>query len=76
MNSLDSYRDSFPNARLPRSESGVLEVTLHTDGGTLVFNGHIHEQFVEVAQAEVPPGDHSREDRGRDRRHPSAVFIQ
>jgi hypothetical protein len=40
MNSLDSYRDSFPNARLTRSESGVLEVALHTDGGTLVFNGH------------------------------------
>jgi enoyl-CoA hydratase/carnithine racemase len=42
------YRDSFPNARLTRSPSGVLEVALHTNGGTLVFNGHTHEQFVEL----------------------------
>jgi hypothetical protein len=34
-----AYRDGFPNARLNRSKSGVLEVALHTDGGTLVFNG-------------------------------------
>ena len=36
---FDDYRGSFPNARLTRSKSGVLEVALHTDGGTLVFNG-------------------------------------
>jgi len=45
---LDNYRDSFPNARLTRSKSGVLEVALHTNGGTLVFNGHTHEQFVDL----------------------------
>jgi ferredoxin-NADP reductase len=38
-----TYRDSFPNARLTRSKSGVLEVILHTSGDTLVFNGHVHE---------------------------------
>jgi enoyl-CoA hydratase/carnithine racemase len=43
-----AYRDSFPNARLIRSQTGVLEVALHTDGGTLVFNGHTHEQFVDL----------------------------
>jgi len=48
MSNFTSYRDTFPNARLIRSKSGVLEVALHTDGGTLVFNGHIHEQFVEL----------------------------
>jgi enoyl-CoA hydratase/carnithine racemase len=48
MNRLTSYRDVFPNARLSRSESGVLEVALHTEGGPLVFNGHTHEQFVEL----------------------------
>jgi hypothetical protein len=37
MNRFDGYRDSFPNARLTRSESGVLEAALHTDGGTLNF---------------------------------------
>ena len=45
---FDDYRDRFPNAHLTRSESGVLEVALHTDGGVLVFNGHTHEQFVDL----------------------------
>jgi len=35
MGRFDTYRDSFPNARLTRSQTGVLEVVLHTDGGTL-----------------------------------------
>lgn len=48
MSNFDSYRNAFPNARLTRSESGVLEVALHTDGGKLVFNGHTHEQFVDL----------------------------
>jgi enoyl-CoA hydratase/carnithine racemase len=51
MTRLTSYRDSFPNARLTRAPSGVLEVALHSDGGTLVFNGHTHEQFVELFYA-------------------------
>src|SRR5260370_2838126 len=51
MNRFGRYRDGFPNARLTRSESGVLEVALHTDGGTLVFNGHTHEQFVDLFHA-------------------------
>jgi hypothetical protein len=33
---FDSYRVSFPNARLTRSKTGVLEVALHTNGDTLV----------------------------------------
>ena len=48
---FDDYRDSFPNARLTRSKTGVLEVALHTDGGTLVFNGYTHEQFVDLFHA-------------------------
>jgi enoyl-CoA hydratase/carnithine racemase len=48
---FDDYRNSFPNARLTRSKSGVLEVALHTDGGTLVFNGYTHEQFVDLFHA-------------------------
>src|SRR5246127_2430571 len=51
MSRFDAYRDGFPNARLNRSKSGVLEVALHTDGGTLVFDGHIHEQFVDLFHA-------------------------
>src|SRR6202163_3484627 len=48
---FDDYRGSFPNARLTRSKSGVLEVALHTDGGVLVFNGYTHEQFVDLFHA-------------------------
>src|SRR6201987_3878072 len=51
MSHFDTYRDSFPNARLARSKTGVLEVALHTNGGTLVFNGHTHEQFVDLFHA-------------------------
>ena len=51
MSRFDVYRDGFPNARLTRSDTGVLEVSLHTNGGTLVFNGHTHEQFVDLFHA-------------------------
>lgn len=51
MSSFDAYRNSFPNARLTRSKTGVLEVALHSDGSTLVFNGHTHEQFVDLFHA-------------------------
>ena len=48
MSRFGSYQNAFPNARLARSERGVLEVTLHSDGGTLLFNGYTHEQFVDL----------------------------
>ncbi|MCE4555605.1 enoyl-CoA hydratase/isomerase family protein [Roseateles cellulosilyticus] len=48
MSRFDTYKHSFANARLTRSASGVLEVALHTNGGKLVFDGHTHEQFVEL----------------------------
>jgi enoyl-CoA hydratase/carnithine racemase len=51
MSRFDAYRQGFPNARLNRSKTGVLEVALHTGGGTLVFNGHTHEQFVDLFHA-------------------------
>ncbi|WP_417843521.1 enoyl-CoA hydratase/isomerase family protein [Thalassospira sp.] len=48
MSQFESYKNSFSNARLTRSPSGVLEVTFHTDGGKLVFDGHTHQQFVDL----------------------------
>src|SRR6201987_1508998 len=48
---LADYQNSFANARLSRSTGGVLEVVLHTNGNTLLFNGHTHEQFVELFHA-------------------------
>jgi enoyl-CoA hydratase/carnithine racemase len=46
MAKYDTYKDAFPHAKLARSPDGVLEMVLHTDGGTLVFDGHTHEEFV------------------------------
>ena len=51
MSRFEAYRASFPNARLARSKSGVLEVALHSNGSTLVFDGHTHEQFVDLFHA-------------------------
>ncbi|WP_043691608.1 enoyl-CoA hydratase/isomerase family protein [Luteibacter sp. 9133] len=48
MSRFDSYRNRYANACLTRSDTGVLEVALHTDGDKLVFNGHTHEQFVDL----------------------------
>jgi enoyl-CoA hydratase/carnithine racemase len=48
MAAFPSYRQKFPHAKLARSQDGVLEVVLHTNGNTLVFNGHTHEEFVEL----------------------------
>ena len=51
MTRFATYRNSFPNARLTRSRTGVLEVALHTDGDTLVCHGYTHEQFVNLFHA-------------------------
>jgi enoyl-CoA hydratase/carnithine racemase len=51
MSRFDTYRESFPNARLVRSKSGVLEGALHTGGDTLIFDGLTHEQFVDLFHA-------------------------
>jgi enoyl-CoA hydratase/carnithine racemase len=48
MANFDTYRDAFPHAKLTRSPEGVLEVVLHTNGGTLIFNGYTHEEYVEL----------------------------
>jgi enoyl-CoA hydratase/carnithine racemase len=48
MSRFDRYRNAYANARLTRSPEGVLEIALHTNGGKLVFNGHTHEQFVDL----------------------------
>jgi len=42
---FNSYREKYENVRMKR-EDGILEVALHTRGGPLVFNGHVHEALV------------------------------
>jgi hypothetical protein len=44
---FDDYRDKYENVTMKR-ENGILEVALHTRGGPLVFNGHVHEALVRV----------------------------
>nr|WP_295745567.1 enoyl-CoA hydratase/isomerase family protein [uncultured Acidocella sp.] len=51
MTQFETYRDAFANARLSRKPNGVLEVKFHTENGKLVFNGHTHEQFVQLFHA-------------------------
>lgn len=48
MTNFDTYQHKFPHAKLTRSPEGVLEVVLHTNGGTLIFNGYTHEEFVDL----------------------------
>lgn len=44
MTRLADYADKYPNIRFQR-EDGVLQVTLHTDGGSLVFNDPVHHDL-------------------------------
>lgn len=48
MAKFDTYKDAFPHAKLARSPDGVLEVVLHTNGNTVLFNGYTHEEFVDL----------------------------
>jgi enoyl-CoA hydratase/carnithine racemase len=48
MSHFDTYKSAFSHAKLARSSERVLEVVLHTNGGTLIFNGYTHEEFVEL----------------------------
>jgi enoyl-CoA hydratase/carnithine racemase len=48
MAKFETYKNAFPHAKLTRSSDGVLEVMLHTNGDTVIFNGHTHEEFPEL----------------------------
>jgi enoyl-CoA hydratase/carnithine racemase len=40
-----SYFDSYENLAMQRTESGILTVRLHTDGGPIVFTGQTHRDL-------------------------------
>ncbi len=48
MSKFDAYKSAYPHAKITRSHSGVLEVAMHTGGKTLVFDGHVHEEYVDL----------------------------
>jgi enoyl-CoA hydratase/carnithine racemase len=47
MSSFEQYAQRYANVKL-RREDGILEVTLHTRGDSLVFDGHVHEALVDA----------------------------
>lgn len=50
MASLDTYQNAYKNIRLERTDSGILEVTFHTEGGPLRW-GHVggaHDEFTDA----------------------------
>jgi enoyl-CoA hydratase/carnithine racemase len=51
MTDLESYKNSFQHAKLQRSEAGVLEVTLHTEDESLIFDADAHAEFVDLFRA-------------------------
>jgi hypothetical protein len=51
MADFNTYKDAFPHAKLGRSPEGVIEVVLHANGSTLIFNGYTHEEFVDLFHA-------------------------
>ena len=60
MAKLDTYKNIFPHAKLTRSPDGVLEVVLHTNGETLVFDGYTHEEFMDLFHQIGQDGDNRR----------------
>ncbi len=48
MAKFETYKNNFPHAKLTRGANGVLEVVLHTNGDTLIFDGYTHEEFVDL----------------------------
>jgi enoyl-CoA hydratase/carnithine racemase len=59
MSEFEDYKDAFQTIRLERTESGILEVTLHTDGGPWIWDarargtkpGLSHQELADAAQA-------------------------
>lgn len=45
MRTLEEYAERYANARVVRDAAGVLEVTLHSDGGSLVWTEAAHREL-------------------------------
>jgi enoyl-CoA hydratase/carnithine racemase len=48
MKAFADYENTFPHAKLTRSDTGILEIALHTAGKSLTFDAETHEEFVEL----------------------------
>ena len=54
MSKFEDYANKYSRIRMERNDDGILEVTLHTNGGTMVFGPEAHEQlppaFLDISQ--------------------------
>jgi enoyl-CoA hydratase/carnithine racemase len=48
MRDFEKYRNRYKYVRMSRNELGILEVTLHTDGGSLMWGVHQHRELTEA----------------------------
>jgi len=48
---FDTYRDQFETIKLERDENGILLVTLHTDGGELVWGLEARQELTDLWEA-------------------------
>jgi len=62
MSLLENYRERYTCARLSRSDDGILEVSLHTDGGPLLWGVDPHNVHEQIGQLFYDIG-HDRENR-------------
>ncbi|MBD6617783.1 enoyl-CoA hydratase/isomerase family protein [Komarekiella sp. 'clone 1'] len=48
MASFDTYKDRYENLRMERTDSGILTVTMHTNGESHIMTGKSHREFPEA----------------------------
>ena len=48
MTHFNEYKDKYENLKLERTESGILTVTMHTNGGSHIHTGKAHQEFAEA----------------------------
>jgi enoyl-CoA hydratase/carnithine racemase len=48
MASFDIYKNRYENLRMERTDSGILTVTMHTNGGSHIMTGKSHREFPEA----------------------------
>ena len=45
MATFEEYKGRYANIRMERSQKGILQITFHTEGGPLVWDGVVHRDF-------------------------------
>lgn len=45
MTNFHEYKDKYENLKMERTDSGILTVTMHTNGGSHIHTGKAHREF-------------------------------